>query len=61
MVTNYILYDTFSRMFVASGSHLRYTFSLNYAKHFASEWAATKFKERHGELECFIIRKVVRY
>ena len=38
-----------------------YTYSLNYAKHFGSEWAATKFKERHSELECFIIRKIVRY
>lgn len=61
MITNYILFDPSGRVFVASGSWLHYTYSLNFAKHFGSEWAAKKFKERHNELECFIIRKIVWY
>lgn len=61
MVTNYVLYDPSGRVFVAAGTWLHYTYSLNNAKHFASEWAAAKFKERHNELECYIIRKIVRY
>lgn len=61
MVTNYVLYDPSLMVFVAAGSRLMYTYTLNHAKHFSSEWAAAKFRERYSDLEGYSIRKIVRY
>lgn len=61
MTTNYVLFDPAMRIFVAAGSRLHFTYSLNFAKHFSSEWAAKTFRDRHSDLECYMIRKIVRY
>lgn len=61
MVTNYVLYDPSGRVFVAAGSWLHYTCSLNYAKHFSSEWSAKAFRDKYSDLDVFVIKKIVRY
>lgn len=63
MATFYVLYDAFSRSFVKAGRDGGYTSSLNYAKHFTSEWSARNFRDdvrRHEFLHMFIIKKIAR-
>ena len=63
MATFYVLYDTFSRLFVKAGREGGYTSSLNYAKHFTSEWSARNFRDnvqRREFLQMFIIKKIAR-
>lgn len=46
---------------VASGSGVRYTSSLNYAKHFTSVWSAENFQKRNGlnaPVGYFFIKKI---
>ena len=63
MATFYVLYDAFTRSFVAAGRDCRLTPSLNYAKHFTSLWSAENFKKdvrRSDTLQSFIIKKIAR-
>lgn len=60
MATFYVLYDSFSRMFVRAGYFGGWTYSLNSAKHFTSEWSAKKFIENEGDLCALTIKKIVR-
>lgn len=61
MITNFVLFDPSYRVFVAAGKGLRSTYSLNNAKHFTSEWSAQQFQKKNPDLECYLIRKIVRY
>lgn len=60
MITFYVLYDAFSRQFVASGKGCRMTYNLNAAKHFTSEWSANNFRSSNNNLECLTVKKIVR-
>lgn len=63
MATFYVLYDAFSRSFVAAGRDFGFTPSLNYAKHFTTLWSAENFKKavhRADTLQNFIIKKIAR-
>lgn len=61
MVTNYVLYNEFTRMFIRAGRGVMYTLSLNNAKHFTSEWSANQFKNKIGELSSLTVKKIQRY
>lgn len=61
MVTYYVLYDTCSRMFVRSGNRTGWCSSMNYAKHFTSEWNANNYLRRNiDDPEGIVIKKIQR-
>lgn len=60
MVTFYVLYDEFTRTFVRAGKGDFRTYSLNYAKHFTSEWSANRFKSNGRDFDCLTVKKIVR-
>lgn len=63
MATYYVLFDPSTRYFVRAGWFGGFTTSLNAAKHFTSEWSATKFRDnvQSGEsLQMFIVKKICR-
>lgn len=59
MVTFFVLYDEFSRSFVRAGKVFGYTYSLNAAKHFTSEWSADHYRINNCLLAKMIIKKIV--
>lgn len=63
MVTYFVLYDPFSRLFVKQGSRAGWCSSINCAKHFTSQWNAEAHLRRLNgdELGGFVIKKIVRY
>ena len=61
MITFFVLYDEFSRQFIAAGKGCCWTFSINAAKHFTSEWSANNFKTNNHNLECLTVKKIQRY
>lgn len=58
MCTFFVLYDPFWRLFIAAGRSVRTTTSINYAKHFTSEWSANNFRKHTGEPEAYRIIKI---
>lgn len=64
MVTFYVLYDAFTRMFVRAGSRglggYGWTFNLSEAKHFTSEWSANRYISCK-ELSSLVVKKIERY
>lgn len=61
MITNYVIFDRSTRLFVREGSRLRFTYALNNAKHLTSEWNAQNFIKRYKfDLEGFEVIKVQR-
>lgn len=61
MTTFYVLFDTFTHMFVRAGKGRAMTMSLNAAKHFTSEWSANKFKANSDEFSNITVKKIQRY
>ena len=63
MVTYYVLFDPFSRLFVRAGHRGGYTSNISAAKHFTSEWSAQNFlKNADGDtLSAFTVKKIERY
>lgn len=58
MVTFFVIYDPFSRTFVRQGRAGFYTYSMNAAKHFTSEWSARKYIEREDVPSCYTVKKI---
>lgn len=58
MATFFVLYDPSTRSFVRSGTGNFRTYSLNYAKHFTSEWSANNCRAKYDEMECLIVKKI---
>lgn len=61
MCTYYVLYNPAARVFAQAGRYGGFTISLNYAKHFTSEWSANNWKNGRPDLEPFIVKKIQRY
>lgn len=65
MVTYYVIYDTFARVFVRQGRNglLLWTADLSAAKHFTSQWSADNYlRKGRGEDLCnCIVKKIQRY
>lgn len=61
MCTYFVLYSPEGRVFAQSGRGGGFTISLNYAKHFTSEWSANKYKGNHPEMMNMIVKKIQRY
>lgn len=63
MVTYFVIYDPFSRMFVRSGKYLGWSNTLNTAKHFTSKWSADNFMRKSftDEISSLIIKKIQRF
>lgn len=59
MTTFYVLFDEFSRSFVRAGRQGGYTYSLNNAKHFTSDWSAEHYRINNCLLAKMIIKKIV--
>lgn len=64
MITNFVIFDPFSRSFIRQGRGLFWTNSLNNAKHFTSEWSAHNFIDANnirGNFGDVIIKRIERY
>lgn len=59
MITFYVLFDPSSRMFAKSGYNGGWCYSMNFAKHFTSQWSAQNYKKRNSLYECCVVKKRV--
>ena len=60
MATFYVIFDPIGRAFVRKGSGYTFTHSLNFAKHFTSEWSANNFRANMQDADGLILKKIVR-
>lgn len=61
MVTYYVVYDAAANMFAKAGKGHGWTYSLNFAKHFTSQWNAENYLKRLQDSEGVMIKKIQRY
>lgn len=63
MVTYFVIYDPFSRMFVRQGNRAGWCTSLNNAKHCTSEWSANAILNKVDPCRemGIVVKKIVRY
>lgn len=58
-MTHFVLYCTTDRVYVRQGHYTSFTYNLNYAKHFSTQWAAEKFLAKMSDPAGFIVKKIV--
>lgn len=61
MITFYLLFNPIKKEFAKSGHGGGITYSINLAKHFTSEWSATRYRAANDYLSEFIVKKIQRY
>lgn len=63
MVTHFVLFDSFSRMFVRRGHGGGWTNSLNLAKHFTSKWSAEQYlsKMNADDVAAIIVKRIEHF
>ena len=61
MTTYYVLFRPYDNMFLRAGRYVSFTYSMNNAKHFTSEWSANKCRERLNDPELYVLKKIQRY
>ena len=63
MITHFVLFDTFSRMFVRGGHGGGWTNSISAAKHFSSKWRAERYlyKMNTDDISAIIVKRIEHY
>ena len=61
MITYYIIKERNGQQMIASGHVVRYTYNVNAAKHFTSQWSAEQWLKKVPDSELFTIVKIERY
>lgn len=58
MITQYVIISPLDKWYVAAGRGVRFTYNLNAAKHFNSQWAAEQFLAKNLDPSGYIIRRI---
>ena len=61
MVTFYIIVSVLGNEMVATGRHAAYTYNINAAKHFTSEWSAENWRKKLPAPDMYMTKKIQRY
>lgn len=60
MATFFVIYDPIGRAFVRKGYERLFTNSLNFAKHFTTQWSADNWRKSFADGERMIVKKIAR-
>lgn len=58
MATFFVIYDPINRLFVRAGNGIRFTYAINYAKHFTSRWSADCFLQKMPDSLMYEIKTI---
>lgn len=59
MYTLFVIFSPACRMFVRQGKGCRFTYNVNAAKHFSTEWSAKNFLGKMDDPETYKIIKIM--